>query len=67
MKLTEAHIEELRKAAKRIGAYGKITIVLNGVVADIITEDRVRIQSGDKDSAVLLRNNRGGRDYGETV
>jgi hypothetical protein len=67
MKLTDGHIEELRKAAARIGAYGKITIVLSGGVVDIITEERVRIQSGYKDSAVLLRDNRGGRDYGKAI
>jgi hypothetical protein len=55
MKLTDAHIEELRKAAEKIGAYGKITIAISGGIVDIITEERVRIQNGAKDSVVLPR------------
>jgi hypothetical protein len=67
MKLTDAHIEELQKAGARIGAFGKITIVLSGGVVDIITEERVRIQNGYKDSAVLLRDNRGGKECGKAI
>jgi hypothetical protein len=66
MKLTEGHIEALKKAAEEIGEFGKITLAVSGGVVDIITENRTRIQSGKHDTAVLQRNNRGG-EHGQAV
>jgi hypothetical protein len=59
VKLTDTHIEELKAAAGRIGEFGKITLAISGGVVDIVTEERVRIRSGCKDSAALLKGGRG--------
>jgi hypothetical protein len=66
MKLTEGHIEALQKAAEKIGGYGKITLAVSGGVVDIITENRMRIQNGKHNPAVLQRDNRGG-EHGQAV
>jgi hypothetical protein len=46
MKLREAHIEQIKAAAERIGDYGKVTLILSGDVIDVVTEERKRIQNG---------------------
>jgi len=52
IKLTELHIEKIKAAAEKIGEFGKVILAVSGGVVDIITEDRVRIQNGNKDSAL---------------
>jgi hypothetical protein len=60
MNLTEGHLEALKKAAGEIGEYGKITLSVIGGVVDIITENRIRVQNGRRDPAVLPHDNREG-------
>lgn len=59
MKLTDSHIEEIKAAAERIGEYGKITLSVTCGVVDIITENRVRIQNGYRDSVTKQPGNSG--------